>query len=51
MERRHQRKKKDSQERQKEKTELAGGCPGEGRAPEVHIAVQEKNGRRLLAKP
>jgi len=41
---------KDSLERQKEKTELGGGCPGEGRAPEVDLAVQEKYGGRLVGE-
>jgi hypothetical protein len=51
VERRHQRKEKDRQEREKEKTELGGGFPGEGRAPDVEAAVQENNGGRVLAKP
>jgi len=48
VERRHQRKKKDGKEREKEKTALGEGCPGEGRAPEVDPAVQERNVERLL---
>ena len=43
VERRHQKMKKDGREREKEKTELGGGCPGEGRAAEVDPAVQEKD--------
>ena len=43
VERHHQREKKDGWEREEEKTELGGGCQGEGRAPEVDSAVQEKN--------
>jgi len=48
---RHQRKKKDCWEREKEKTALGGDCPGEGRASEVELAVQEKNVGRLRAEP
>jgi len=43
--------KKDGREREKEKTALGGGCPGEGRASEVDPAVQEKNVGRLPAEP
>jgi len=35
--------KKDGKEREKEKTALGGGCPGEGRAPVVDPAVPERN--------
>ena len=34
-------KKKDSRRREKEKPELEGGCPGEGKSPEVDPAVEE----------
>jgi len=43
VERRLQREKKDGWEREEEKTELGGGCQGEGRAPGVNSAVHEKN--------
>ena len=36
---RHQRMKKDVQEREKENMALGGGCPGAGRASEVDQAV------------
>jgi hypothetical protein len=42
--------KKDGRGREKEKTELGGGCTSEGRAPEVDNALQEKNARRSLAE-
>jgi len=51
VERQHQRQKKDIRERGKEEMEHGGGCPGEGRAPEVILAVTEQNVGRLLADP
>jgi len=51
MQRRHQREKKDGSEGEKEKTALGGGCPGDGRASEVNLAVQDRNVKRLLEKP
>jgi len=51
VERRHQRKKQDSIEREKEKTELGGGSPCEGRGPEVAVAVQEHVVRPIPAEP
>jgi len=45
LEHRHQRKKMDSRSREEQKMELRGGHPGEGRAPEVDLAVQKKNGK------
>jgi len=51
VERRHQRKKKDSWERENEKTALRGGDPAECRALEVNSAVQEKNESRLPVDP
>jgi len=48
---RHQRKKNDGRERHGKKTELGAGCLGEGRAPEIDPAIQEKNVERLLAEP
>jgi hypothetical protein len=51
VERQHQRKKKVGSGREKVKTELGGGYPGEGRAPAVDLAVQAHNVERLLTKP
>jgi hypothetical protein len=42
VERRHQRKKEDGQEREKVKMALRGGCPGTGRAPALDPADEEK---------
>ena len=50
VDRRHQRKKKDGREREKEKTALGGGFPGEGIASEVDPAVQEQNVAQLPAE-
>jgi len=51
VERRHQRKKKDGREKEKETSELRGGCLGESRAAEFDPAVQEKDVGRLPAQP
>jgi len=51
VERRHQRPKRSSSKRKTKKTEFGGGHPGEGRAPEVDLAVPEPNVEWLLAEP
>ena len=43
VERQHQRKKKDGEAKDMETMEHRGGCLGEGRAPGVYPAVEEKN--------
>jgi len=45
----YQRTQNDGRGREKEKTELEGGCAGEGRAEEVDPVVQEKNVGPLVA--
>jgi len=43
VEHRHQRKKQDGREREEEKIKLTGIRPGEGRAPELDLAIQVMN--------